>query len=193
MQAGPGSAAGSFLAIQLAPCSGAAAQLFAPAVPSGIASTWLSHLDGNCLDANSGSQNPNERLETYRACPWRGRVRSVAASSAFQGKLLTELPLPPPVSQSAAATPTSSTRTTLPRARSAMHPGATASGRARLCRWGRGVRVGAMDDYYNGFVVSTDRRGPAAPAEQRVHCTHHFDPTRARAQRAETLRAASAR
>lgn len=73
MQAGPAPSAGSFLALQLAPCTGAPNQLWASTNPSGVASTWISHLDGTCIDANSGSQAPNEQLETYCACAaWRG-------------------------------------------------------------------------------------------------------------------------
>ena len=79
MQAGPASAAGSFLALQLANCTGAVEQRFASITPSGIASQWVTHVDGNCLDANSGNEQPNEQMETYCACArqpqsWRHQV-----------------------------------------------------------------------------------------------------------------------
>ena len=67
MQAGPSPSAGSYLALQLAPCTGGKNQQFASIQSNGVDSKWITHLDGNCLDANSGSQNPNEQMETYRA------------------------------------------------------------------------------------------------------------------------------
>ena len=76
MQAGPLPSAGSFLALQLAPCTGAPNQLWASTNPSGVASTWISHLDGTCIDANSGSQAPNEQLETYCACAAQRIIRA---------------------------------------------------------------------------------------------------------------------
>lgn len=77
---------GSGPAITVETCdSSRKAQVFSPASGGGNSpGVWYNHVDGNCLDLVSGSEGPNEQLETY-GCS--GNPNQVYVLSATTGLL----------------------------------------------------------------------------------------------------------